>query len=61
MRNLAQFVCSKYKDEITHVPELQRHLSEFDSKLQGVLAELEWLKGVEFEIVLEKASLGIAR
>lgn len=56
MKNLTQSVCSRYKNEITHVSELEKRLSKFESKLQDVLAKLERLKGVESELVHEKAS-----
>lgn len=56
MKNLTQSMCSKYKNEITRVSELKKRLSEFETKVQDALAKLEWLKGVESELVHEKSS-----
>ena len=55
VKNLAQFVCLKYNDGITRVLELVKHLSQSEEKLQVMLVELEWLKGIEAEFVKEKA------
>ena len=54
VKNLAQFICLKYKDGITRVLELMKHLSQSEEKLQVMLVELEWLKGIEVEFVKEK-------